>query len=597
MNDDLSRPRAKVKRRLLVALCIFFLGAIVALIGQGIGIDAERVSFVSTGGVRIEGFLFSPEGRPSERLPALVFCHGLLASKEIYVYGERRLARSGMRVLAIDLRGHGRSGGFSDFGKSESIDVLAAVDFLRTRADVDPGRIALAGHSLGGITVTRAGAEDAGKKTRAVAAIYCWPGFQDAVESIFGPLDGGFLGNLWPSFAWSRTFPLSEDELRSRDVLPMLSPDRRPPNYLLVHGAREVLTSEDKARDLVARAAGRQKVELDVTVGDHRRLTARRFTMVGGGHAFEAINPGTFLAIESWLSKCLRTELSFAGRDFGLAVSMAGTLLALAAALYVYGLVRTWFALKVPRREIVDDGGRPRVWLAVVAGAGVVAVSAPGFRLAGVVETPLLVRTWFGDVMATYALWRIVLALPLLAVLALAFRKRLASFLRSLIPGAPSLNEWGLGLAPALVLIASLSLLGLFLWIPPMLPKHWPSFLALFSILFIHYLIEEGVFRGIVARSIPGRGRRTALVMGLIGGLGLAAAFIACFPSLSYSIQFPRYSLPMAPVVIALSVLAYYSHSTLTTFLHRRTRNILVPAAAMALLLAWLLTSFGVRAA
>ena len=53
----------------------------------------------------------------------------------------------------------------------------------------------------------------------------------------------------------------------------------------------------------------------------------------------------------------------------------------------------------------------------------------------------------------------------------------------------------------------------------------------------------------------------------------------------------------MLPVVTVVFPLIYYSHSALMAYLFRRTGNILVPASSMAFLLAWIFTSFGVRAA
>jgi pimeloyl-ACP methyl ester carboxylesterase len=598
MKSDLSSRRRKVERRLIYTLLVLPAAAVLALFGLHLGVDIEQVTFTTKDDVRIRGCLISPEGRSSERLPAAVFCHGLLASKELYIHGERRLARSGIRVLAVDLRGHGQSGGFSDFGKSESKDALAGVNYLLTRPDVDPGRISLVGHSLGGIIVTRAGCEDAGRTVRAVAGVYCWTGLQGAIESIFGPLDQGFIGNLWHSFAWEHSFPLTEPELRARDVIPLLSPERRPPNYLLIHGTREVLTTEDKARGLVARAAGVEKVKPGVILGDPLKLTARQFTLVGGGHGFEAVNPAAYRHIENWFSKCLDADIKFAGFDRGLGIFSIAALLALAAAIYIYGLIRVWFSLRVPTKDEKPAEKFMTRWQVVLASTALIALSAPAFRLAEKFGAPLLARTWFGDVLGTYALMRIILCLPLLAILALIYRKRFLEFWRRLIPGLPSWNEWGLGLAPVIWLAVSLSFLGLFLWIPPALPKHYLSFLILFIVLFLHYVIEEGVFRGVIQRNMgKGPNRRIAGLTGLVGGLGFSAAFIACFPSPTYTIHLPSMSLPMLPLVLIIFPIIYYTHSLLTTYLYRRTSNILIPAASMALLLAWLFTAFGVRAA
>ncbi len=63
------------------------------------------------------------------------------------------LTRRGIAVLRFDDRGVGQSGGDREVATSEdfSTDVIAAVEFLKTRDEIDWERIGLIGHSEGGI--------------------------------------------------------------------------------------------------------------------------------------------------------------------------------------------------------------------------------------------------------------------------------------------------------------------------------------------------------------------------------------------------------------------------------------------------------------
>ena len=63
------------------------------------------------------------------------------------------LTRNGIAVLRYDDRGVGGSTGSVSEATTEDFarDVLAAVDFLKNRSDIDPERIGLIGHSEGGI--------------------------------------------------------------------------------------------------------------------------------------------------------------------------------------------------------------------------------------------------------------------------------------------------------------------------------------------------------------------------------------------------------------------------------------------------------------
>jgi dipeptidyl aminopeptidase/acylaminoacyl peptidase len=74
------------------------------------------------------------------------------------------LAAEGIAVLRVDDRGVGKSGGRETLGPSTSADyaddVRAQIDFLRARPEIDPSRIALMGHSEGGIIAPMVAASD-----------------------------------------------------------------------------------------------------------------------------------------------------------------------------------------------------------------------------------------------------------------------------------------------------------------------------------------------------------------------------------------------------------------------------------------------------
>jgi hypothetical protein len=83
------------------------------------------------------------------------------------------LGRRGIAVLRFDDRGVGASGGASSRDKATSADfaddVASAVAYLRTRRDIDGTRIALAGHSEGGLIAPLVAAKD--PTVRAIALL------------------------------------------------------------------------------------------------------------------------------------------------------------------------------------------------------------------------------------------------------------------------------------------------------------------------------------------------------------------------------------------------------------------------------------------
>ncbi len=72
----------------------------------------------------------------------------------------RMLASHGYGVLLFDRRGEGKSEGDSNLlGWGADKDILAAIEFLKARPDVDPGRIGGIGLSVGGELMLQAAAE------------------------------------------------------------------------------------------------------------------------------------------------------------------------------------------------------------------------------------------------------------------------------------------------------------------------------------------------------------------------------------------------------------------------------------------------------
>jgi alpha-beta hydrolase superfamily lysophospholipase len=98
---------------------------------------------------------------PQERDSRLSVVKGYMPFREI----ADTLGRRGIAVLRYDDRGVGESGGrgaLRDTATSADFadDVLSVVQYLRTRSDVDGARIALAGHSEGGLIAPLAAAKD-----------------------------------------------------------------------------------------------------------------------------------------------------------------------------------------------------------------------------------------------------------------------------------------------------------------------------------------------------------------------------------------------------------------------------------------------------
>ncbi|MCI2419683.1 alpha/beta hydrolase [Saccharopolyspora sp. K220] len=112
---------------------------------------ARRVALAADDGTVLRGLLYLGPGLPAEL--GFVVGHGF--TNHVRKPSVRRVLErlSGHApVLAVDFRGHGRSGGRTTVGPAEALDIAAAVQHLR---DLGCERVVTVGFSLGGSVVLR----------------------------------------------------------------------------------------------------------------------------------------------------------------------------------------------------------------------------------------------------------------------------------------------------------------------------------------------------------------------------------------------------------------------------------------------------------
>jgi dipeptidyl aminopeptidase/acylaminoacyl peptidase len=137
-----------------------------------VGLDFRPVTFLARDGVRLEGWMIPAAAEPSRRPPAVIMVPGwpwnrigtradnvlidLPGSRAINLLPlARRFHDEGWSVLMYDQRNHGESASLRPItsGVLESWDLLGEIDFFTAGDEVDPGRMATVGFSMGGNTV------------------------------------------------------------------------------------------------------------------------------------------------------------------------------------------------------------------------------------------------------------------------------------------------------------------------------------------------------------------------------------------------------------------------------------------------------------
>ncbi len=147
-------------------------------------VTREDVRFDSHGD-ECGAWFYRPEG--DGPFPVVVLCHGLGAVREMRLDANARaFAEAGIAALNFTYRNFGDSGGeprqVLDIARQRD-DIAAAIDYARSRPEVDPDRVALFGSSFGGghVIAVAADRDD-------IAAVVAQCPFTDGMAS------GGTLG-------------------------------------------------------------------------------------------------------------------------------------------------------------------------------------------------------------------------------------------------------------------------------------------------------------------------------------------------------------------------------------------------------------------
>lgn len=112
-------------------------------------VNSQRAVRFGDGAVTLSGRLDLPAGDGPHPAVVLVHGSGSYAATDFYYNGDF-LAAHGVAALTYDKRGTGGSGGASTFDFHRlAEDVVAAIDYLRGRPEIDSRRIGLSGYSQG----------------------------------------------------------------------------------------------------------------------------------------------------------------------------------------------------------------------------------------------------------------------------------------------------------------------------------------------------------------------------------------------------------------------------------------------------------------
>ena len=233
-------------------------------------VESERFEVFTDDGVRIVGTRL---GAPGPALPAMVLAHGLMSW-----HRKPRFARFAecmsewFAVYAFDFRGHGASGGVSDYGGREIQDVDAVLGLARRAGHTTA---ITCGTSMGAIAVLRhAGLVGGVQTVIGISSLAYWDWHGGAAPRARRKMQARIATPAGRAAlrAWGVRLPRSWEARESpEEVVGRIAPTP----LLLVHGRNDHLFSTDHAMRLLD-AAGEPK----------RLLLGDRF-----GHAEDGLTP------------------------------------------------------------------------------------------------------------------------------------------------------------------------------------------------------------------------------------------------------------------------------------------------------------------
>lgn len=223
----------------------------------------ENVSFTSADRTRLAGW-YVPAQEPIPH-GAIILCHGVDSDRQAMLEKAVLLHRRGYTTLLFDFRARGESGGKRcTLGFREVDDLLAAVEYLRSRKDARSLPIGVFGESLGGAVALMGTARCL--QIRAVAA-----------ESPFARLDHAIENNFRIAFGFAGPFAAAPARLAgermigapSASIAPVEEIGRIAPRpMLLIQDGKDRLCPAEETR-LLLEAAGEPKTLWTVPHADH----------------------------------------------------------------------------------------------------------------------------------------------------------------------------------------------------------------------------------------------------------------------------------------------------------------------------------------
>jgi len=206
----------------------------------------ENVTFESQDGIKIKGwFISAPNAKGT-----IIITHGWGGNKAGLLEYAEFLNKNKYSAMLFDFRGFGESGGnYTTLGYYERFDVIGAVDYLKTRNDVDIDKIGGYGFSMGGAALVMAAKEK--NNFRAIVLDGAYPTIHQNAARRFNEVYG------FPKFPFATSLTFFGGLIHgfnAFDLAPIKYIDKINTPILFIQGTNDTQVSVDDAYSIYDKA-------------------------------------------------------------------------------------------------------------------------------------------------------------------------------------------------------------------------------------------------------------------------------------------------------------------------------------------------------
>ncbi|HXQ10879.1 MAG TPA: alpha/beta fold hydrolase [Caulobacteraceae bacterium] len=543
-------------------------GLLAHLVQTAGGVKVEDVRYPGDRGVVFSALLYvPPTASAAHPAPAVLLSHGFINTREMQSPFAIELARRGFVVMAMDMAGHGYSGGTL---AEQGFGGPAALNYLRALPYVDKANIGLEAHSMGGSAV--------------MSAATATP---DAYRSVV--LEGSTTAFLGAGAQGTPTFP------RNLEVVYGQFDEFAPLMWQVAKGA-----DVDRSKRLMAIFGATTPVEPGKLYGDIAVGTARRLINPPIDHPQEHFTAAGVGPAIDWFQRTLQGEATpkppgdqiWLWKEIGTLAGLIGCVV----------LILATFALVVASPAASPEPAATRRdvrwWLAFLVTAALPALTFyPLMKIAPVVffapfaltrTLPFALGVFSEQITNQLAVWA--LGTSVIGLLTgLALRRGPTAFRHHWLEAlAAALISVGMGYL-ALVVVDLVFKTDFRFWVlglKPLDARHFGYFLLYLPFFAVFFLLSFRAF----CTSLPLKteGEAAALTVGgLAMALGFAAMLLAQYVSMALTGLLLTPDEPLNTIIAFQFAPLLFVIGVICAFTYRRTGDYVPGAFVCALFITW----------